>query len=200
MSRDDQSAPRNAQAQSWPTILDRPTLSITGEIDAQRTREFLGSLRQAEDGEGDLGLEVTTLGGDAEMARRIVLEIGLARKRTGRRFLFLGKTVVYSAGVTVMSAFPREDRWLTADAVLLIHCRQLDKSIEISGPMRASLPELDAVRAQIENGLKLEEQNFRRLIEGSDVGMEELCEKAVHNWYVDAEEALKRGLITGIVS
>ncbi|HMJ92749.1 MAG TPA: peptidase S14 [Allosphingosinicella sp.] len=200
MSRDDQPAPRAGQPSSWPKILDRPTLSVTGEIDSQATRDFLDALRKAEDGEGDVALELTTLGGDAEMARRIVLEIGLARKRTGKRFLFLGKTVVYSAGVTVMSAFPREDRWLTEDAVLLIHCRQLDKSIEISGPMRASLPELDAVRAQIENGLKLEERNFRRLIEGSDVGMTELCEKAVHNWYVDAEEALKRGLIAGIVS
>jgi hypothetical protein len=199
MSRDDQSAPRGAGTGSWPKVLDRPTLSLTGEIDSQATRDFLGALREAEDGEGDLAVEVTTLGGDAEMARRIVLEIGLCRKRTGRRFLFLGKTVVYSAGVTIMSAFPREDRWLAADAVLLIHCRHLEKTIEVSGPMRASLPELDALRAQIDNGLKLEQENFRRLIAGSDVGMEELWEKAVRNWYVDAEEALNRRLVAGIL-
>lgn len=199
MGRDEQSAPGRQQSRSWPKILDRPPLSLTGEIDAQRTREFLDALRNAEDGEGDLALEVTTLGGDAEMARRIVLEIGLARKRTGRRFLFLGKTVVYSAGVTIMSAFPKEDRWLTEEAVLLIHCRQLDKKVEISGPMRSSLPELDAVRNQIENGLMLEKRNFSRLIDGSDISFEELWGKAESNWYLTAEEALKRGLIAGIM-
>ena len=199
MGRDDQVMFRQPEAGSWPKILERPTLAITGEIDGARTREFLDALGEAEKGEGDLALQLTTLGGDAEMARRIVLEIGLARKRTGRRFLFLGKTVVYSAGVTIMSAFPREDRWLTSDAVVLIHCRHLEKKIEISGPMRASLPEIDAVRAQIENGLKLEKENFERLIAGSDISFDEIWEKSERNWYLTAEEALERGLVAGIV-
>jgi hypothetical protein len=51
---------------------------------------------------------VTTLGGDAEMARRILLEIDRVRQwrqgRGGSRFLFLGKTIVYSAGVTITTA------------------------------------------------------------------------------------------------
>lgn len=116
-----------------------------------------------------------------------------------RRLVFLGKTTVYSAGVTLMAAFPREDRFLTRDAMLLIHVRQLEKTIEIQGPMRASLPQLKSLCHQVEVGMGLEEANFERLLEGSQVPMEELLEKALYNWYVPAEEALERGLIAGII-
>ena len=98
-----------------------------------------------------------------------------------------------------MAAFPREDRFLTSDAMLLIHCRQLDRTLEISGPMRASIPEIEALCHQMKTGIEVEKRNFARLIEGSDVTMDELLEKALYNWYVPAEEARERGLIGGIV-
>lgn len=130
----------------------------------------------------------------------MVLEIDLARERLKpRRLLFLGKTTIYSAGVTVMAAFPREDRFLTNDAMLLIHCRQLEKSLEISGPMRGSQAKVEALLHQIECGLRLEEANFQRLIEGSDIGLDELLDRALFNWYVPAEDALRRGLVAGLV-
>lgn len=62
-----------------------------------------------------VAVEISTLGGDAELARRLVLEVGLARERLGKRLVFLGKTCVYSA-VTLMSAFAKDDRYLTRDA------------------------------------------------------------------------------------
>ena len=123
-----------------------------------------------------------------------------ARARLPGRLLFLGKTAVYSAGATIMSGFPREDRWLSEDAILMIHCRKLDKTVEVSGPIRASLPQINALKAQIEIGIALEERNFRRLVEGSDVSLDEVFEKALHNWYLDAREALGRGLVAGILS
>ena len=65
--------------------------------------------------------------------------------------------------------------------------------------MRASLPKLRAACAQVELGIELEQDTFRRLIEGSDIALEEICDKALHNWYVPAEEALERGLVAGLV-
>jgi ATP-dependent Clp protease, protease subunit len=182
-----------------PAALDRPQLSILGDIETASAERFLGQLKEAEKIEGDLVLEVTTIGGDAEMARRIVLEIERVRERRPGRFLFLGKTIVYSAGVTIMSAFPCTDRWLTADTMLMIHGRKLEKTIELSGPMRASLPQVDALHAEIENGLMQEEKGFKRLIDGCDIGYDELYEKALYNWYLGAQEALERRLVAGIV-
>ena len=52
---------------------------------------------------------------------------------------------------------------------------------------------------QLETGIDLEKENFERLIEGTEVPMDELLEKALYNWYVTAEEAAKRKLVAGIV-
>ena len=181
-----------------PDILARPQISLVGEIDKFSVERFLDQLSDAESAGGDVAMELTTLGGDAELARRIALEIENAGARLAGRFLFLGKTVVYSAGATIMSAFPRRDRWLARDAMLMIHCRKLDKTVEIAGPLRSSLPQVDALASQMKVGLALEEKNFRRLIEGSDIGLDELLGKALCNWYLTAEEALARGLVAGI--
>lgn len=192
-------ARNDAQTETYPAVLDRPQISLIGEIDKFSIERFLDGLRQAEKAGGDIALEVTTLGGDPEMARRIMLEADRARARLAGRFLFLGKTVVYSAGATIMSAFPVRDRWLTEEAMLMIHCRKLDKTVEISGPIRASLPMVEALKAQIETWIALEKRNFQRLIQGSDVSLEEVFERALYNWYLDAEEARRRGLVAGII-
>jgi ATP-dependent protease ClpP protease subunit len=185
---------------SHPACLDAPQISLLGEVNEDLLRDFFAALANAEKAGGDIAIELTTPGGDAEFARRLVLEIQIAQGRLkDRRILFLGKTQIYSAGTTIMSAFRKEDRFLTRDAVVMIHCRQLDKTIEIAGPIRASLPQIDALKQQIETGMRLEEDNFRRLIKGSDIDLDELFEKALHNWYMTADEALKRGLVAGII-
>ncbi|WP_129791790.1 ATP-dependent Clp protease proteolytic subunit [Sphingosinicella sp. CPCC 101087] len=182
-----------------PPCLASPIISLVGQLNDQSARSVIEQIRKAADGGGDVAMEVTTLGGDAEMARRIVLDLDRARSQMGsRRLSFVGKTVVYSAGVTIMSAFSSAERWLTPDAILLIHCRQLDKTVEVSGPMRASLAEVEALAAQIRTGLALEDENFRRLAEGSDIGVDELCGRAIHNWYMTAQEAVDRRLVAGL--
>jgi hypothetical protein len=181
-------------------LLHKPQIRLLGEVNASMLLTLLDGLAEAEDGTGPLAVEVTTLGGDAEIARRIVLELDLARERLkDRRLVFIGKTIVYSAGTTIMSAFPRADRFLSSDAVLLIHTRQLEKTVDLSGPIRASLPLVDAVCEQLRLGVRLEEEGFERLIAGSEIGMEELLEKALHNWYLTTDEALERGLVAAII-
>ena len=192
---------RGEQAgESAPIDIHAPQASLFGEVTEESATAFFDQLREAEKGDGAITVEICTVGGDAEVARRIVKEIDLLRERLeSRPLLCLGKTTVFSAGVTVMAAFPRVDRFLTRDAMLLIHCRQLEKTMEVSGPMRASRAEVEALLHQIDCGLRLEEENFERLVEGSDIEMEELLEKALYNWYVPAEEALRRALVAGIV-
>jgi hypothetical protein len=57
-----------------------------------------------------------------------------------------------------------------------------------------------AVCHQIETGIRNEEENFRRLIAGSGLSLDELLEKALYNWYVPAEEACKRRVVAGIIA
>jgi len=183
-----------------PDLTIRPQVSLTGEVAEGTVTSLLDQLAQVEEADEPIVFEATTLGGDAEMARRVVLEIDLARKRFGsRRLVFLCKTTVYSAGITIMSAFPREDRFVTDDTVLLIHVRQLTKTIEIQGPMRESLSQVEALGHQIKTGMKLEEANFRRLLQGSSVSLQDLLGKALYNWYLTAEEAQKLGLVAQVL-
>lgn len=182
-----------------PAALRSPQVSLLGEVMEEMLESFLDQLSKAESGDGDIVIEITTPGGDAEIGRRFVLEVDQARERLhGRRLMFLGKTEIYSAGVTLMSAFPVKDRYLTRDSVLLIHGRQLDETFEFKGPMRSSKAEVEALLARIELGLTHEEKNFRRLIEGSSIALEEITERALHSWYMPANEALERGLIAGL--
>jgi ATP-dependent protease ClpP protease subunit len=189
---------RDDEQRRADVTLDRADVWLLGELVEASAADFLEQLKKAPTDRATTIVEVTTPGGDAELARRLVLEIEIRRKHF-RRLVFVGKTQIYSAGVTIMSAFPKQDRYLSRDASLLIHCRQLDKTVEISGAMRSSLPKVQALLEQLETSIELEKNNFLKLIEGSDISLDELLEKAVNNWYLTAEEAQRRGLVVDLL-
>lgn len=181
-----------------PMALDNPEVSLIGNVDETMVEKLRQALATA-DTDGDLAIELTTPGGAADYARRMALDVRQAADRRRGRLLFLGKTQLYSAGVMIMAAFPREHRYVSADTRLLIHCRQLERTLHLDGPLRSSLPVIDAVRNEIEHGLELERLTFEELIAGSDISLDELFERASRNWYLTAAEAQQRKLIAGIV-
>ena len=192
---------RDDRKKTAPSLSDTADISLIGSVDEAMACKLRDALWDADDNDQPFTIDMTTLGGDPEMARRMIVEIDAARERLkGRRFVFFGKTIVYSSGVTFMAAFPREDRYLDADSTLLIHCRQLCKTMQLDGPIRTSIPMLTAMVHQLETGIELEEENFKRLIEDSDVSMDELLEKALYNWYVPAREACERQLVAEIIA
>ena len=182
-----------------PAELAAPQVRLNGPVDDAMLRTFLDALAAAEDGEGPLVLELTTNGGDADVGRRIATDVRLFRERTGRRTLFLGKAVVYSAGVTILSGFPRADRWLARGTTLLIHCRQLIRTLDLQGPLKAERLKAEALIEEIDAGLEVEQEDFEALVAGSDVAIAELLERAQSGWYLRAEEAQRRGLAAGLV-
>ena len=97
-----------------------------------------------------------------------------------------------------MAGFPREDRFVTRDTVLMIHTRQLDENLHLRGSMRASEQRVRELLAEIQVGLQLEKLGFQELVKGSDIALDEILEKASTSWYLTADQALKRGLIAGV--
>lgn len=191
---------RDDRDKSLPLGIREPQISLVGTVDECMAQDLRDRLADPGEGDGPIVIDMTTLGGDPEMARRMILDLDTARERLKpRRLVFHGKSVVYSAGVTFMAGFPREDRFLASDAVLLIHSRQLKKTIEIEGPLRPTVPMIEALLHELQCGIKLEQTNFERLIAGTKVTMDELLEKALFNWYLSADQALDHGLIAGIV-
>jgi ATP-dependent protease ClpP protease subunit len=182
-----------------PELAEQPTVSLHGPVDDAMLAIWLDALNTVRTGTGPLVLELGTLGGDAEVGRRMAEDVRLFRERTGRRALFLGRTTVYSAGVTIMAGFHRADRWLSKGAVLMIHGRKLQKTLDLDGPLRFERPRVEALMAEIDEGLRIQRAGFEQLIEGSDVTMDELEKQTVGDWYLTAEAALERRLIAGLI-
>jgi ATP-dependent protease ClpP protease subunit len=180
-------------------LLMTPNVKLYGPIGDTGVQDCLKQIQTVLQGDKPLVFELTTEGGDAEGGRRIALEIRLAREWHGRETIFIGKTVVMSAGVTIMAAFPRENRYLTRDAVLLIHERRLQKTLELNGPMRADLQIVRETVALLESAQRTEREGFAELAAGSRMSVDELYERALTNCYLTAEEALEKGLVAAIV-
>src|SRR5215469_2364910 len=122
-----------------------------------------------------------------------------AAQTTRSRRLVPGQDPCPSAGVTVMAAFPKDKRWLTLDAALLIHGRRMVKDLHLEGPLGSCRRVLEERIADIDQGLRLEERGFAELIDGSNVDAEEAGRRAYGGWYLSAEEAFSRGLVAGLV-
>ena len=187
-------------APALPSASSAADIRLFGQVNDAMLRDFLGQLDEARRRPGPLLFELTTTGGDADVGRRIALELRLLGESRGEPVSFLGKTVVYSAGVTVMSGFPVARRFLSADAVLLIHERRMEKTVHFSGALRAGLALTRDLLAELENGQVLERQGFEDLIRGSRLTMDEVTRRVqTANWYVPADEALRLGLVAGLI-
>lgn len=179
-------------------LLGCPNIRLYGPIEDDAVHHFLDQQAVLEK-DTPLVLELTTLGGDADAAKRIALEIRLCRKWAGRETYFIGKTAVMSAGITIMAAFPRENRYLTADTTLLIHERRIQKTLDLQGPLRAMSQIVREMLAQLENGERLERRAFAELAEGSNIGADDLYRRAMDSCYLTADEALELGLIARVI-
>lgn len=186
-----------------PTENGRPaadlwsTIRLHGEISDVLRKAFYDQLESAPV-DGPLVVELFTRGGDADIGRLIACELKLVQEYRGRQVIFKGRSTVYSAGVTIMAAVPRADRYLSRDASIMIHGRQLESTLSLSGSIRSSLPNVRSLLAQMETALEIERQDFCDLAEGSNLTGEDIWTRAEHNWYLTAQEALDFGLVNGL--
>jgi len=164
----------------------QPTIVLTGAVDYSMYGAFRQQLAMAPP-EGLVVTELSTLGGDPEVARMMGEDIRyLSELDPGRRFVFRGKAAIYSAGTTFMSFFSIANRYLSRGTRLMIHERRLTRTL------KATLREIEA-------SIAIQNEGFENLIRGSKVTMEQVLEHAPSNWYIEAQEALGLGLICSVV-
>jgi ATP-dependent protease ClpP protease subunit len=181
-------------------MLFEPNLSVNGAISEQTLVFFLSRLEAIRLSGDALIMELNTSGGDADVARRIALEIRFFAKYSGHQLVCTGKSAVYSAGITVFAAFPQHARYLTEDAMLLIHERRMQSSVELNGPIKSCLQIAREQVALLETAERLETESFEELVAGSQMSLAELQSQLVSNCYMTASEALKKGIIADILS
>ncbi len=186
-----------SNARNYP-LLASPHIQLYGPVSEAMYATFKDQLAAAPV-DGPLVLSLTTLGGDPEMARAMGDSIRLLRDYTGRETLFLGKVAVYSAGATLMAAFPADSRFLTKNSRVMIHERQMQSTIQLNGPLNSLSWTLKAKLHEIEDSINIQNEGFEDLIRGTRVTMEQLLEKAPANWYIEAEEARSLGLVLDVI-
>lgn len=182
-----------------PRDFEFPAITLSGIVDHGMYLHFKKCLSTAPQ-QGLVIVEISTLGGDPEIARLMGEDIRFhSDLYPERRLVFLGKTAVYSAGATFMSFFATENRYLTRGTRLMIHERLLTKSIQLAGPLSTCIATLKATLNEIQSSITIQNEGFANLILGSNVTMEEVLEKAPENWYLEANEAQARGLIAAVL-
>lgn len=176
-----------------------PAILLSGPVDNAMYKDFRRQFDAA--CERDLVVvELTTLGGDPEVARMMGEDIRFASEVTPhRRLVFLGKAAIYSAGTTLMSFFARPNRYLTRGTRLMIHERKMAKTLEIHGPLTTCIASLKATLHEIETSIEIQNEGFANLVAGSNVTLHEVIEKAPYNWYIEADEAKRLGLIETVL-
>ncbi len=176
-----------------------PPILLSGPVDYNMYVAFRNQLIGAPMS-GLVVVELSTLGGDPEVARMMGEDVRfLSDLEPERRFVFLGKAAIYSAGTTFMSFFARANRYLTRGTRLMIHERRLVKTLKIDGPLTTCVADVKATLNEIEGSIAIQNEGFENLIRGSDVTMEELLKAAPENWYIEASEAQSRGLVEGVI-
>jgi ATP-dependent Clp protease, protease subunit len=194
MGRDNLAA--NQSPLALPSL--EPDIRLLGGIDEGLLQRFLDQAAKLPPGEGPVVLELSTVGGAADTARRLAQEIRMLRE--SREVFFLGKTYVYSAGITVMAAVPAPNRFLTRDTVLLVHERRIDRTVQLTGALRSAMAVTQDLLAELEIGQQLERRGFEELVRGSQLSADALLQRLMKkDWYMPAEEALSLGLVGGLV-
>lgn len=150
--------------------------------------------------EGLISVELSTLGGDPEVARMMGEDIRfLSEVNPHQRLVFLGKAAIYSAGTTLMSFFAKPNRYLTPGTRLMVHERKLSKSLRLDGPLTTCLAALQATLNEVNTSIAIQNEGFANLIAGSSVTMEEVLRRAPSNWYIEANEAKALGLVEDVI-
>ena len=181
-----------------PAAFAGPRILLAGPVDYGMYAAFRDQLVTFA---GDLVIvELSTLGGDPEVARMMGEDVRFHSEiAPERRFVFLGKAAIYSAGATFMSFFALPNRYLTRGTRLMIHERKLNKTLELNGPLTSCIASVKATLHEIEHSIAIQNEGFANLIAGSRVDMATVLERAPSNWYIEAEEARALGLIRAVI-
>ena len=181
------------------TAFKKPAVALSGVVDYNMYVSFRQQFDNASS-QDLVVIELSTLGGDPEVARMMGEDVRFASEtEPQRRFVFLGKAAIYSAGTTFMSFFVRENRYLTRGTRLMIHERKLSKELVIDGPLTTCLATVQATLNEIECSIAIQNEGFQNLIVGSSVTLDEVLRRAPSNWYLEAQEALNMGLIAAVL-
>jgi hypothetical protein len=73
------------------------------------------------------------------------------------------------------------------------------RNVHLEGPLGSCRRVLEEIIADIDNGLRVEDEGFAELIVGSAVTLDDIRRRSYGGWYLSASQALELGLVAGLV-
>ncbi len=187
------------EAKLQPRDFKMPGIVLSGTVDQAMYGTFREQLNRCPE-EGLCVVELSTLGGDPEVARLMGEDVRFnSDVYPARRIVFLGKAAIYSAGTTFMSFFTRQNRYLTRGTRLMIHERLMSCSLQLNGPLTTCIASVQAKLNELQTSIAIQNEGFAELVRGSNLSLDEVVKRATSNWYIDAEEAVKLGLVERVI-
>jgi hypothetical protein len=76
----------------------------------------------------------------------------------------------------------------------------MDQDVTLKGPIKSCIQIVREQLALLETAEQLQIEGFTELVLGTSLSIDEICDRAAKNCYLHAEEAVKLGLVAGILS
>lgn len=111
----------------------------------------------------------------------------------------MSKAAIYSAGTTFMSFFARDNRHLTRGTQPMVHERQNHCTIRLEGPLTSTVAVLKAKLHEMETSIAIQNEGFAYLVRDTAVTYGEVVKRALANWYIEAEDAVKLGIVRATI-
>ena len=192
---------KEANQLNTKSLFSLPSITLAGEVEPALVVELDRQIKALLEKKPDKALVIlTTTGGMSGYSIGIYERLRLLQQVVDLTLVGVG--IVYSAGVTISMAFPKEKRWLTAESSMMFHQSQVSIA-----PSHASMPINLTARellwaesaSLLENQRKSLEWIFDLIAKGTGQNKKIIKMLAESGTYFTAKKALDFGLIGGIL-
>lgn len=179
---------------------DIPKIGLVGAVDHDMIKSFDAAYRDLfnrEERPSRAALIVSTCGGSTGYAWGVYERIRLLAQEMEVWFFGLG--VVYSAGLHLMLAVPKERRITTPNTRFLFHTVQRNDHLPMKNTIDATALQLQELLSDVEEQKRYKDFQIEAIARDTGISPEELTSKIASGWYFGGQEAVDIGLVGALL-
>jgi ATP-dependent protease ClpP protease subunit len=184
----------------YTEIFGRTQITMAGQVDEgmiQMLDRILNSTYANPEVENRATLLLTTYGGASGYAMAMYERLRLAQRVFDLTVIGLG--IVYSHGVTLMMALPREKRFVTAGTRLYLHELQKEMKLPLNGPQSARRLVLEQELRTLEEEAATLDWTVKTLAVGTGLPEKKLRTLMSGGTYLSGQEAVDLGFAGALI-
>lgn len=174
---------------------DRTIINLTDEINASAARAFQAACTKAAQRGGSVLVQISTQGGVVDWGRAMYEQLRILASRPGIVVDVLVVGVCRSAGVSIMMAVPRENRWATPRSRFMVH------GAVVLGVNNEQIP-IPQLSATVRQEMRQDDEELlAALREGTALSPDAVQQhiRGGRDYVFSAEQAVRLGVVGGVV-